>query len=148
MSFTLYSVMRWPDSVRLLCANAMWCVDLPADVAERGLGVGTGSWAYSRTGKKGRGGAFEDYGLPYTTGDVITLELDLDVGSLRCVACCASPCACIRCRQCRCFPPSLSVHTVTLVRSLLHPCERPPSLIRGAAAPRFSQVLEERRGPG
>jgi hypothetical protein len=49
------------------------------------LGVGEGSWCYSKTGQASIGGntGFSDYGETFTHGCVVGLVLDMDAGTLR-----------------------------------------------------------------
>ncbi len=49
------------------------------------LGVGEGSWCYSKTGQSSIGGnsGFSDYGETFTHGSVVCLVLDMDAGTLR-----------------------------------------------------------------
>ncbi len=49
------------------------------------LGVGEGSWCYSKTGQASIGGAagFSDYGETFTHGCTVGVVLDMDAGTLR-----------------------------------------------------------------
>lgn len=49
------------------------------------LGVGDGSWCWSKTGQASTGGTtgFSDYAETYTHGSTVGLELDMDAGTLR-----------------------------------------------------------------
>ena len=49
------------------------------------LGVGEGSWCYSKTGQASIGGTtgFSDYGATFSHGSHVTLVLDMDAGTLR-----------------------------------------------------------------
>jgi len=46
------------------------------------LGASEQSWGYSKTGKKGDGKGFQDFGMPFTNGDVVTTIVDMDLGTL------------------------------------------------------------------
>ena len=46
------------------------------------LGASPNSWCFSKTGKKGDGAGFLEYGKPFSSGDVITVTLDLDACTL------------------------------------------------------------------
>ena len=46
------------------------------------LGASEQSWGYSKTGKKGDGKGFQDFGMPFTNGDVVTTLVDMDLGTL------------------------------------------------------------------
>ena len=52
------------------------------DPTRHNIGVHAGTWAYSKTGKKGRDG-YVEYSESYFTGDTITVEADMDAGTLR-----------------------------------------------------------------
>jgi hypothetical protein len=52
------------------------------DCEKQNLGASAASWCFSKTGKKGDGGAFLNYGRSFTNGDVIGATLDLDAGTL------------------------------------------------------------------
>ena len=51
-------------------------------VDRQNLGASDKSWCYSKTGKKGDGSGFHDYGKAYTNGDTVTLTLDMDACTL------------------------------------------------------------------
>ena len=52
------------------------------DWERQNLGASANSWCFSKTGKKGDGAGFLEYGKAFTTGDVITVTLDLDACTL------------------------------------------------------------------
>lgn len=52
------------------------------DHTRSNLGASEHSWGYSKTGKKGDGMGFKDYGMAFTNGDIVTVDLDMDSGSL------------------------------------------------------------------
>lgn len=49
---------------------------------KQNLGASPHSWCYSKTGKKGDGNGFFEYGKTFSNGDTITMTLDLDVRTL------------------------------------------------------------------
>ncbi len=49
---------------------------------KQNLGASKDSWCYSKTGKKGDGTGFHEYGKQYANGDTITLTLDMDAREL------------------------------------------------------------------
>lgn len=46
------------------------------------LGASEYSWGFSKTGKRGDGSGFKDYGCAFTNGDVVTVHVDADVGTI------------------------------------------------------------------
>ena len=62
---------------------ALGVVDaLQFDWKTSNLGASEQSWGFSKTGKKGDGRGFVDYGMPFTNGDVVTICVDMDAGTL------------------------------------------------------------------
>ena len=58
---------------------AVGVVDAGAFLVDRqNLGASAQSWCYSKTGKKGDGSGFHNYGKAYTNGDTVTLTLDME----------------------------------------------------------------------
>lgn len=53
------------------------------DPAVHNLGAHDMSWAYSKTGKIGRGHGFQPYADSFYTGDTVSVEADMDAGTLR-----------------------------------------------------------------
>ena len=49
---------------------------------KQNLGASPHSWCYSKTGKKGCGEGFAEYGKIFTNGDTITMTLDMDACTL------------------------------------------------------------------
>lgn len=61
------------------CGAGIGFADMASfDAKTKNLGVGVGSWCYSKTGKFSGGVAFTEYGRSFTTGDIVTAEVDMD----------------------------------------------------------------------
>jgi hypothetical protein len=71
------------DDVRHGAGVAVGVVDAERfDWEKQNLGASPHSWCFSKTGKKGDGAGFQEYGKQFANGDVITITLDMDAPSL------------------------------------------------------------------
>jgi serine/threonine protein kinase len=52
------------------------------DWEKQNLGASQASWCFSKTGKKGDGSGFQEYGKSFTNGDTVTVHLDMDSNTL------------------------------------------------------------------